>query len=286
MRGAALFVATLMLLSCGTTEPTRPPQSQPPSSSAAARQESASGGQSFEISGIARTIWDSLPPIEGIPSGDYDRDDWKHWVDEDGDCQDARAEILINYSTVEVTFADDRECRVVGGEWHDPYTGLVFTDASQLDIDHVVPLKVAWESGAWTWTAGKREQYANDLELSLLPVSASANRSKGAKAPNEWMPDNDAFQCEYVALWVSVKKKHGLGFTLEEARYVSGWLDGCGKGAEYAPPTSEPAPRSEPEPVRTSPACCKVCRTSKPCGDSCISRDKTCHKGPGCACSG
>jgi len=42
----------------------------------------------------------------------------------------------------------------------------------------------------------------------------------------------------------------------------------------------------EPQPVAPSKAfdCCKVCSTGKPCGDTCIAREKVCHVGPGCAC--
>ena len=117
----------------------------------------------------------------------YDRGDWRHWVDEDGDCQDARQEVLIEESQATVTYVDSRQCRVVMGLWTGLYTGEEFTDPKDLDIDHMVPLANAHRSGGWAWNADQRRGYANDLtyEGHLIAVKASANRSKGSKGPEE-----------------------------------------------------------------------------------------------------
>ena len=80
---------------------------------------------------------------------DYDRDDWKHWVDADGDCQDARQEVLVAESRSTISFKTDRRCRVTAGQWLAPYTGTVVTDPGKLDVDHMVPLGNAHASGAW-----------------------------------------------------------------------------------------------------------------------------------------
>ena len=87
----------------------------------------------------------------------YDRLLYGSWVDEDGDCQNTRAEVLIrdnDFGVVE--FKTLKQCHVVSGTWFDPYTGEVFQEASQLDIDHVVPLKNAHQSGAWAWSPEKK----------------------------------------------------------------------------------------------------------------------------------
>ena len=79
----------------------------------------------------------------------YDRKLWKHWIDEDKDCQNTRHEVLIEESLTPVTFKTDKGCRVVSGSWLGAYSGEIFTDASLLDIDHLVPLKEAHESGGF-----------------------------------------------------------------------------------------------------------------------------------------
>ena len=76
----------------------------------------------------------------------YDRDDWKHWIDADSDCQNTRQEFLIRRSIVPVTFTvrqDGRDCTVRTGAWFDPATGQFFVHGSDVDIDHTIPLKWA-----------------------------------------------------------------------------------------------------------------------------------------------
>lgn len=98
------------------------------------------------------------------------------WDDADGDCQNSRAEALIATSSTTVRFATDRECRVVTGRWISPFTGNVIQNTSDIDIDHVVPLKWAWERGARGWPQAKRERFANDM-VNLWPIELSLNRS-------------------------------------------------------------------------------------------------------------
>ena len=80
----------------------------------------------------------------------YDRDDWKHWTDADGDCQDARNEVLVAESKTAVDYRTDRQCRVSAGEWLAPYTNTVVNHPGKLDVDHMVPLGNAHSSGAWS----------------------------------------------------------------------------------------------------------------------------------------
>ena len=113
----------------------------------------------------------------------YDRHDWKHWTDANGDCQDARNEALIAESRGTISYRTERRCRVSGGEWLAPYTGTVVTDPSKLDVDHMVPLGNAHISGAWRWTAHQREQYANYLDdpQHLIAVTARTNRTRSER---------------------------------------------------------------------------------------------------------
>ena len=111
--------------------------------------------------GITLVIAVAAAPAE-IP--EYSRSEWRHWTDADGDCQDARQEVLIAESLVEVTYETDRECRVETGPWWAPHLGHHLGNPSHVDVDHHVPLKNAHLSGGWTWDAARKEQYANRLE--------------------------------------------------------------------------------------------------------------------------
>jgi hypothetical protein len=77
------------------------------------------------------------------PAGEYNREDWPHWIDEDGDCQDTRAEILIRDNVGTIKFKRNKPCNVSWGRWVCPYTGKVLNKASDVDIDHIVPLSHA-----------------------------------------------------------------------------------------------------------------------------------------------
>ncbi len=142
----------------------------------------------------------------------YSRRLYRHWSDEDRDCQDTRQESLIADASGPITYLDKRQCRVFAGDWNDPYTGLSFDNPLYLDIDHVVPLKEAHESGAWAWDAEDRKAFANQLtpKGQLFAVQAAANRIKGAKDPAEWLPKNEVFQQEYARAWIQVKREWGL----------------------------------------------------------------------------
>lgn len=131
---------------------------------------------------------------QSIPK--YSRNSFAGWLDEDGDCLNTRHELLLELSTAP-TKKDSNGCRVMRGRWVDPYSGSVFLDSTKMDIDHLVPLKWAWENGAYAWNKETRDKFSND-PVNLFAVSASLNRSKGAKGPDEWMPPNKAFHCQYV----------------------------------------------------------------------------------------
>lgn len=156
----------------------------------------------------------------------YNRKDWPHWVDADSDCQDTRVEILIRDSRAPVKFKRNKGCNVSWGEWLDPYTLKVFTKASDLDIDHIVPLAHAYETGAANWTREQKRVFANDFE-NLLAVEDNSNQAKGSKSPLEWMPKNKAFHCEYLARWRAIKLKYNLKITIKEAEFLASELSAC-----------------------------------------------------------
>jgi len=172
-------------------------------------------------------------PLDGItiaPEVDapYDRESmYGGWRDDDGDCQNTRQEVLAAESLIPVVLSDDG-CNVRTGLWFDPYTGLTFAAPGDLDIDHLVPLKEAHQSGAHAWTNEKRRDYANDLDNPghLIAVDDGTNQSKGDKDPAGWLPPSLAFRCAYVSAWIAVKRKWELTMdSAEEAAIRNGFSE-------------------------------------------------------------
>ena len=203
--------------------------------------------------GAALTTTDLVvAPIEAdIP--DYDRDDWRHWADVDGDCQNARHEVLVAESLVAVTFKTDQQCQVVSGEWFAAFTGTTVTEASRVDIDHMVPLANAHRSGVWAWDADRKRAYANDLRNNahLIAVTSSANRSKGARGPDEWRPPANSYWCQYATDWIAIKVAWALTATESEARALNEMLSSCDGSLSTSTPGNM-APTPVPTPSHAS----------------------------------
>lgn len=182
----------LLALALGLGTLTAPP---------AANADAAESGQ---LAIRLRAAVRALPVARETPAG-YDRDLFHHWIDADGDCQDTREEVLVAESRVPVG-----GCTVTTGRWYSWYDGATWTHASDVDIDHLVPLKEAWDSGAKGWDAGARERFANDLgdRRTLVAVTDNVNESKGDRDVAEWLPDLHV--CRYVRHWVAVKLRFGL----------------------------------------------------------------------------
>lgn len=155
----------------------------------------------------------------------YEREDWPHWLDSDGDCLNTREEVLIAQSLERPQLSGDG-CGVVSGLWLDPYTGEQFRDPSVLDIDHIVSLQEAHDSGGHQWSRERRAAFANDFG-NLIAVSRSANRAKGAKGPEEWLPPDPGYFCRYVADWIAVKAAWGLSMDESERIAVGNMLRDC-----------------------------------------------------------
>jgi hypothetical protein len=173
----------------------------------------------------------------------YDRTLFKLWIDADKNGCDTRAEVLIAEATVKPKKA--AKCKLTGGKWLSSYDGVSYTDASKLDIDHLVPLAEAWRSGAWAWTDQQRMEYANDLEdeWALNAVTASVNRSKGDKDISQWLPKKNV--CTYLAGWVIIKAKFELTVDIEEAKVITKYYKSCGLGyqtKQLEPVVASPTP--------------------------------------------
>jgi len=209
------------------------------------------------------TLIESLEVAEETPNG-YDRGLFKHWVDADGDGCHAREEVLIAESLKKVTVGSS--CSISGGEWVSAFDLVVTTNPSNFDVDHFVPLKEAWDSGASEWDSATRQSFANDLgyEMSLIAVSASSNRSKSDRDPADWLPPNADYRCEYAVAWAQFKSRWSLSIDPKEKVALLGLADECGNGnLEFkpkAPVTQEsstaasktPSPAPTPSSSRTA----------------------------------
>jgi hypothetical protein len=155
----------------------------------------------------------------------YSRSLFPHWVDADGDGCSTRNEVLIAEADDPVTVG--ASCALSGGRWFSYYDRVSWTDPGRVDIDHMVPLAEAWDSGARSWTTATRQAYANDLgdSRSLVGVTDSVNQAKGDQDPREWMPTYDA--CRYVREWVAVKHRWRLGVDSGEKSALSSLASGC-----------------------------------------------------------
>ncbi|MFE1775551.1 HNH endonuclease family protein [Streptomyces sp. NPDC059008] len=152
---------------------------------------------------------EALPQAAEVRDG-YERTKFRHWIDEDKDGCNTRNEVLIDEATTPPT--EGPRCKLSGGTWRSYYDDQIVEGPSGLDIDHMVPLAEAWDSGASQWTAARRQAYANDLgaERSLVAVTARTNRQKADQDPAEWMPPADDAQCTYLADWTATKLRWAL----------------------------------------------------------------------------
>jgi hypothetical protein len=169
--------------------------------------------------------WDHHDEELEDPAIPYDRkSQYGTWVRDpkENNCYNTRARVLIRSSETPVSF-NASGCTVVSGQWHDPYSNREYTQASDIQIDHVVPLKNSYVSGAWKWDSQKRCLYGNFMsnEFHLLAVNGPDNMRKGEKTPEKFMPPNEAFACDYLAIWLKIKLIWNLAMTPGEAQAIS-----------------------------------------------------------------
>ncbi|MFF4171832.1 HNH endonuclease family protein [Streptomyces sp. NPDC001744] len=160
---------------------------------------------------------------EGSTSG-YSRDLFPHWITQSGTCN-TRETVLKRDGSDVVT---DAGCAATSGSWYSEYDGATWTAASDLDIDHVVPLAESWRSGASSWTTSQRQAFANDLTRpQLIAVTDNVNQAKGDLDPAKWMPPRTAYRCTYARAWVHVKYYWKLSVDSAEKSALQSVLNGC-----------------------------------------------------------
>ena len=166
----------------------------------------------------------------------YDRALFDHWRDIDGDGCDSRDQVLKRDS-ISLPQVDPVNCNVIAGDWVSPYDGGKWSNPSDIDIDHVVALKEAWDSGAWAWSAAQRKAFANDTSDSrtLLAVTDSVNQSKSDKDPSNWLPPLQSYTCTYLGNWIAVKVRWGLSMDSSEYGRIKNLLQSTCSSLDIAP---------------------------------------------------
>lgn len=193
-----------------------------PSSGPTASSSAPPAGVLEQLAEIPELVDEQVPEYRRAQFGDG-------WLDVDGNGCDTRNDILIR-DLVDVVV--DERCRVLTGTLNDPYTGTVIgfvrgpQSSQDVQIDHILPLAVAWRGGAWKWTSDEREAFAND-PLELAAVSGPANAQKGAKSLSQWTPPAAAFQCSYAAAYVDVAHRYQIALSGADKAAAATILTSC-----------------------------------------------------------
>ncbi|HEX7304553.1 HNH endonuclease family protein [Lentzea sp.] len=154
----------------------------------------------------------------------YSRDKFPHWITQSGTCN-TRETVLKRDGSNVVT---DSSCAATSGTWFSPYDGATWSAASDVDIDHVVPLAAAWRSGASSWTTAQRQSFANDLSgPQLIAVTDNVNQAKGDQTPATWKPPLSSYWCTYAKMWVHTKYRWSLSVNSAEKTELTGMLGRC-----------------------------------------------------------
>ena len=214
--------------------------------------------------------------VQNERGGGYVRALFEHWRDIDGDGCDSREQVLKRDS-VTLPQVDPYKCKVIAGDWVSPYDGARWSDPTDIDIDHVVALKEAWDSGAWAWSAATRNAYANDTsdKRTLLAVTDNVNQQKSDKDPSNWVPPLKSYLCTYLGNWISVKARWNLSMDKSEwgriknllnsscaGLVIAPWSEAPLLGTMLTPPTATSPATTVPKTTATSPIATSPTATS------------------------
>jgi hypothetical protein len=191
------------------------------------------GGPQPSASGPAATVLARLPVKGRAPTTGYEREQFgQRWRDIDRNGCDQRNDVLARDLTGPVFRPGTRNCVVLSGTLHDPYTGREIgfqrgpTTSDDVQIDHVVALSNSWQTGAQQLDGATRERLAND-PLNLLATAGETNQSKGNGDAATWLPPARGFRCAYVARQVAVKARYALWVTAAERDAIATVLADC-----------------------------------------------------------
>ncbi len=194
----------------------------------------------FRAGSNARAMLDTLTVAAEPTRTGYDRDLFEHWDDENRNGCDTRCEIL-------------RSEKRANGTWFSLWDGYTASSASELEIDHVVALAEAWDSGANTWTAARRDAFA-DWPVNLTAVTEASNQRKGDKDAAEWFPSRAASNCAFAEITITTKRHWGLKVDPAEKTALANMLRNC-RASTSTPPAA-------PSPTTTRPPAPSGCRSA------------------------
>lgn len=178
-------------------------------------------------------IAERLSALAAAPAP-YNRSHWPHWS-ADG-CRDTRTQVLMRDHrdhdegpTAHRLLWRNGGCEIAFGHWTDPYTGAEIHDPTKLDVDHVIPLKLAYDAGGHRWDRARRQAYANDLKYRwhLLPVVAGENRKKGSQGPDQYRPPRKAFWCQYAQAVSTIAVVWELSLSGPARRAIQEMVETC-----------------------------------------------------------
>jgi len=185
-----------------------------------------------EPSTIEATL-DSLAVKGRAPKTGYTRAQFgQTWADVNRNGCDTRNDILQRDLTNILFRAGTRNCVVESGKLVDPYSGITIDfvkgnkTSMEVQIDHVVALSNAWQTGALKLTLAKRTEFANDPD-NLLAVQGRLNSQKGDGDAATWLPPMKSFRCTYVSKQIAIKAKYGLWVTPPEKAAMKNILAKC-----------------------------------------------------------
>ncbi len=168
-------------------------------------------------------------PIKGkAPKTGYSRSQFSDGWARSGNC-DVR-NVILGRDMTEVVTKSATDCTVMQGKLHDPYTNtdiaFVRTNSEAVQIDHVIALSDAWQTGAQQITADQRHNLAND-PLNLLAVDGPTNQKKSDSDAASWLPPNKDYRCQYIARRIAVKVKYQLWITQADYNTSKSILEKC-----------------------------------------------------------
>lgn len=191
-------------------------------------QQAPSQDKPAEDTGLAIDELEKLPVKGKAPKTGYKRTQFSNGWAKTGDCDMRNIILRRDMENVQM----NEQCRVMSGTLGDPYTGKVIEfvrgpdTSDKVQIDHVVALSNAWQTGAQQLTEEQRHSLAND-PLNLIAVDGAANQKKSDSDAASWLPPNKGFRCQYVARQIAVKRTYGLWVTNAELAAMQRVLGGC-----------------------------------------------------------
>ena len=183
--------------------------------------------------GLATAVLETLAVKGRAPKTGYTRAQFgPAWADVDRNGCDTRNDILKRDLT-SITYREKtRNCVVESGMLVDRYSGETINfvkgniSSMEVQIDHVVALSNAWQTGAFKLTAEQRKALSND-PLNLFAVKGRLNSQKGDGDAATWLPPLKSFRCSYVAQQIAVKAKYSLWVTAPEKAAIVSILAKC-----------------------------------------------------------